>query len=183
MPINYPHIEKEAQLLLDSLKINEIPIQVHELAERTGATVMAFDLGTDISGLLHIKNGVANIGYNPEEPKLRQRFTIAHELGHFLLHKDEKDKIYIDNENYFYPVKFRASNIKLSEKDYKEEQEANAFAAALLMPIRLVQRELKDYNGFDMSDGSMITDLAKKFEVSIQAMSYRILNLAESGLV
>jgi Zn-dependent peptidase ImmA (M78 family) len=69
----------------------------------------------------------------------------------------------------------------LSEQGYEEEQEANAFAAALLMPIRLVQREIKNYNGFDLSDNSMITELAKKFDVSMQAMSYRIFRLVDSG--
>lgn len=171
-------IEKDAQDVLDTLKVNELPIPVVEVAERSGATVTKFDLGDDISGVLHIKNSKATIGYNPNEPKLRQRFTIAHELGHFIIHKhDEKDRIYLDNENYFYPIKFRTTIIKMSDKDFEEEREANAFAAALLMPLRLVQREIKNYNGFDVSDSKMITDLAKKFDVSTSAMCYRIFNL------
>jgi Zn-dependent peptidase ImmA (M78 family) len=189
MPKNYSRIEKdtqyaiekEAQDLLDSLKMNELPILVNDVAERCGATVTAFDLGENISGVLHIKNNKASIGYNPSESKVRQRFTVAHELGHFILHKnEEKDKIYIDNENYFFPLKFRSTNLKLSDQDFNEELQANAFAAALLMPIRLVQRETKNYNGFDLSDDNMITEMAKKFEVSKQAMSYRIFSLAEN---
>ncbi|MBL0269441.1 MAG: ImmA/IrrE family metallo-endopeptidase [Chitinophagaceae bacterium] len=184
MAKNYSQIEKKAQELLDSLKINELPIPINEVAERAGTSVTAFDLGDDISGVLHIKNNKANIGYNPSESKVRQRFTVAHELGHYILHKhDEKDKIYVDNENYFYPLKFRTTNMKLSEQDYEEEQEANAFAAALLIPVRLVQREVKNYNGFDLSDNSMIVELAKKFDVSMQAMSYRIFRLVDAGQI
>ena len=180
----YSQIEKETQDLLDSLKINELPIPVIEVAKRTGATVTAFDLGDEISGIVQIKNGKASIGYNPNESKVRQRFTVAHELGHFMASKsNDKDRIYLDNGNYFVPTKFRTTNIKLSEQDFKEEQEANAFAAALLMPIRFVQREIKNYNGFDLSDSSMINELAKKFDVSTQAMSYRIFTLAENDQI
>lgn len=182
---NYkPHIEKAAQDLLDSFEINELPIPVIEVARLTGAIVTSFDLGEDISGVLHISNGKANIGYNPSESRLRQRFTVAHELGHLILHhNDDKDRIYFDNENYFFPVKFRSTNMKLSQKDLAHEQEANAFAAALLMPTGLVEREIKNYNGFDLSDNKMITDIAKKFDVSVAAMSYRILTLTENDKI
>lgn len=177
-------IESEAQRILDSQRINTLPIPVEEIAKKAGINVFPFDLGPDVSGVLHITNGVANIGYNPSESKVRQRYTLAHELGHFILHvKDGKDKVFVDNENYFQLKMFRSAKPKLSSTDYKNEQEANAFAAALLMPQEILKKELQDYSGFDFSDSSMITDLAKKFEVSTQAMSYRIINLTESGLI
>jgi hypothetical protein len=56
-------------------------------------------------------------------------------------------------------------------------------ALQLLMPVRLVQREVKNYNGFDLSDNSMIVELAKKFDVSMQAMSYRIFRLVDAGQI
>lgn len=175
-------IEKKAQYLLDSLQITRIPIPVEEIAKKIGVSVVAFDLGEDVSGVLHIKNNSAKIGYNPNESKVRQRFTVAHELGHYQLHRKD-DKIFVDNENYYQLIMFRSAKLNLSAKDITLEQEANAFAAALLMPKSLIQDELKNYNGFDLSDNSMITDLSKKFEVSIQAISYRIINLAESNLI
>lgn len=176
-------IENKAQLILNSLKLHTAPIPVDEVAKRSGVSLVAFDLGEDVSGILHMKGGAANIGYNPNESKLRQRFTIAHELGHYFLHRED-DKIFVDNENYYQSIMFRTTKqLNLSKADYQREKDANAFAAALLMPQTLMQKELKKYNGFDMSDNSMITDLAKKFEVSIPAMSYRIINLAESKLI
>lgn len=181
MTIN-PNIESAAQILLDTHRITALPIPVDELAKKAGINLFPFDLGADVSGVLHITNGVANIGYNPNESKLRQRFTIAHELGHFTLHHgDGAERVFVDNENYYQFIMFRSSN--LTDKDLKKEQEANSFAAALLMPQALVKKEIQAYNGFDFSDSSMINELAKKFEVSTQAMSYRIINLADSELL
>jgi Zn-dependent peptidase ImmA (M78 family) len=150
------------------------------VAKKAGINLFPFDLGVDVSGVLHITNGVANIGYNPNESKVRQRFTIAHELGHFALHHGT-ERVFVDNENYYQFIMFRATN--LTPKDLKKEQEANAFAAALLMPQSHIKKELQAYNGFDFSDSSMINELAKKFEVSTQAMSYRVINLAENHLL
>ena len=175
-------IEIEAQNLLNTHKVNSLPIPVEEVAKKAGINVFPFDLGTDVSGVLNITNGVANIGYNPLESKVRQRYTLAHELGHFVLHY-AKNKVFVDNENYFQFKMFRSGKLDLNPIDTKYEQEANAFAAALLMPQLLLQKQVQAYNGFDLSDSSMIIELAKKFEVSIQAMSYRIINLTQSDLL
>lgn len=175
-------IERKAQELLDSFNMANLPIPVEDVAKKLGLNVIAFDFGSDVSGVLHIKKETSSIGYNPNESKVRQRFTIAHELGHFMLHH-EADKVFIDNEKYYQLIKFRSEKTNLSTEDFKHEKEANSFAAALLMPLSLVKQELTAYAGFDLSDSSMITDLAKKFEVSTQAMSFRIINLLQAGLI
>lgn len=171
-------IEEEAHKLLSLHNLIEMPVPVDEVAKRMGIQLLAFDLGNDVSGVLHVKPDSASIGYNPNESKVRQRFTVAHEIGHYVLHK-KSGNVFIDNDAYFIQVNFRSAN----SIDYKQEREANAFAAALLMPQSLILREIKNYKGFDLSDNSSIVELAKKFEVSIPAMSFRILNLAEGGLL
>ena len=135
-----------------------------------------------MSGVLDIANGVANIGYNPSESKVRQRYTLAHELGHFVLHYND-NKTFVDNEKFYQFKMFRSGKLNLSNSELECEREANAFAAALLMPQTLLNKELEAYEGFDLSDSTMITELAKKFEVSTQAMSFRIFNLVESELL
>jgi Zn-dependent peptidase ImmA (M78 family) len=182
MPVKNINIERVAEKLLEKYHINEIPLPVDELAKKMGLSLLAYDLGEDVSGLLHIKDGTATIGYNPNESKVRQRFTIAHEIAHFVLHKED-EKVFIDNGNYYSQIKFRSSKLRLSDKDFKHEIEANSFAAALLMPATAILKEVKNYNGFDLSDSSMITELSKKFEVSMQAMSFRIINLAGIGII
>jgi Zn-dependent peptidase ImmA (M78 family) len=184
-----PLIEQMAQNLLHQYRLKVLPIPVLDVAKCAGVNLFPFDLGVDVSGVLNINNGVATIGYNPSESKVRQRFTISHELGHYFLHfkKDgrnkEKNKVFVDNENYYQFIMFRSQKPKMSSEDYKHEQEANSFAAALLMPQELVQKELEIYSGFDLSDSAMVTDLAKKFEVSTQAISFRIINLAQNNLL
>ena len=54
--------------------------------------------------------------------------------------------------------------------------EANAFAAALLMPARLVRGEIKKRK-LDLDDEDDLSALAKQFHVSASAMSYRLVNL------
>jgi Zn-dependent peptidase ImmA (M78 family) len=58
----------------------------------------------------------------------------------------------------------------------KEEVEANAFGAALLMPARLVREEIKK-DKLDLDDEDDLSALAKRFHVSMSAMSYRLVNL------
>lgn len=176
--------EQQAQELLTSLQIDIIPTPLDPIAKRLGIILMAFDLGSNVSGVLRIEKNSSTIGYNPNESKVRQRFTIAHEIGHFILHKKEGNNgIFIDNGNHYNQILFRAQKSQLSEEDDRNEQEANEFAAALLMPRDLINKELNKYQGFDLSDNSMIVDLAKKFEVSIPAMTFRIINITDINKV
>lgn len=172
------NIENESQKLLRTYNLNDLPVGVEELAKKMGIQVLAFDLGKDVSGVLYVNQHSASIGYNPSESKLRQRFTIAHEIGHYVLHRTERE-VFIDNNNRFSLVKFRSSG----SIDVVHEQQANAFAAAILMPQKIILQEIKNYYGFDLSDNGTISELAKRFEVSIPAMSYRILNLIDSGII
>jgi Zn-dependent peptidase ImmA (M78 family) len=58
-----------------------------------------------------------------------------------------------------------------------EEIEANAFAAALLMPMQLMRQEIMK-NKLDLDDDKAVAELAKRFNVSSTAMSYRLGKLA-----
>jgi len=79
-------------------------------------------------------NENSRIGYNSFESEVRQRFTLAHELGHFILHSDNKDDyLFVDNAK----VMFRTN--KTSNQDYRREREANIFAASILMPQSLIK--------------------------------------------
>ncbi len=95
---------------------------------------------------------------------LGHRFTIAHELGHALIHKSEN--------HHYKPVRFRSDSISLDEK--KLEQEANQFAAWLLMPENELLNELANKDSISEDE---IRDIAKKFNVSFSAMNYRLSDL------
>lgn len=163
-------IEKITIGIIENLEIRSLPIPVDEIASKMGLDIKPYDLGENVSGVLVMDGGKGTIGFNPHESKVRQRFTIAHEIGHFQLHKDDSP-LFIDKD---FKVLFRDENSSTGE--IKREQEANAFAAALLMPASLLLSEIKNHN-FDLADEDSLKELAKLFNVSVPAMTYRIANL------
>lgn len=93
--------------------------------------------------------------------------TKAHELGHYELHRH--------NSALFIDKGFLNRDKNYSTGEILVEQKANAFAAALLMPEYLWEKEIKKQK-LDLSDDNAAIRLADTFEVSSAAMNYRIAN-------
>jgi Zn-dependent peptidase ImmA (M78 family) len=160
--------EQKAIKLLDELGVEELPVPVEEVAISLGAEIDYEPYDGDVSGMLYRGDDHTLIGVNSRHAKTRQRFTIAHEIGHLDMHKGTP--MFIDR---FVRVNWRdgASN--------QEEAEANSFAAELLMPRKIVEREVvralsKKRN---VSPQDLAVTLAKSFDVSAEAMQYRLANL------
>lgn len=137
-----------AAQLLEWADIKAPPVPVEHICRRLGVQVHPItDPGWD--GALKVENGQAHIWYNSGVAPTRQRFTVAHELGHLVLHDGD--------------VEFR-DRITLLGVSPKERQ-ANKFAAELLMPEWWI-------NAF--SPGRTVDVLASIFEVSPQAMGIRL---------
>jgi len=164
-------IEEVTAQLLDELNINEIPVPIRKIAERIGLNIHPYDLGENISGVLVIEKEQGTIGINPLESSVRQRFTIAHELGHFILHKNNNDSLFVDKD---FKVLFR--NQESTTGELKREQDANAFAAAILMPKNILKKKIDELS-LDLTDEDAVKSLAQMFDVSAIAMTYRIANL------
>lgn len=151
-------------------------INILEVARQLGIELMPYDFGDDVSGVLLRDGEKANIGYSIHNGKKRQRFTIAHELGHYVLNH-QRQGVFVDTPEKYFTL-FR-DNHSATGEDF-QEREANAFAAALLMPLDLV-REGASYisrtNITRNEDFELIPELAKRFNVSNLAMSYRLTNL------
>lgn len=173
MNLSMRHIELRASQLANKLNKSKGYVDVFDIAEKLGLQVSEHDLGDNVSGVLYIDKGKGVIGYNKKESEVRRRFTVAHEIGHFLLHRLENE-VFVDKK-VFVPL-FRDD--KSTTGEIKQEREANAFAAALLMPKERVVKELKNIE-FDLGDDKddVISKLASNFKVSSQAMMYRISNL------
>ena len=166
-------LKKIVRDLLLQFDINSVPVDVESIATQIGAEIRREDFDEDLSGFALQKNGSKFIGINSTEGHERQRFTIAHELGHLILHKQ-------DNVNYDAGVglvllreahSVRGSDIK--------EVEANRFAAELLMPEQIIRQDLSGHGDIDlMSDesktGDFISEMATKYDVSYQAMQIRL---------
>ena len=167
--------EKKATKLLDELHITSPPVPVEAVAKKMEATLVfePFKGEDDISGIMYRDDKHTIIGINSVHPETRRRFSIAHEIGHLTLH--HKKKLFVDK---VVRVDFRDRTSSLAID--KEEIEANAFAAELLMPQDFISKEIRRKLSKKISHltkEKLINDLAKTFKVSSQAMEYRLNNL------
>lgn len=152
-----------------------IPVNVAQIARRNDIRLVVDDLtSSQLSGFAYQKNDQKVIGVNNTESEERQRFTIAHELGHLFLHKNAV------NYDQGGIMLFRDGHS--SEGTDNKEVQANRFAAELLMPEPNLRQDLAKEKAFDlMTDPSLLQSfvkkMAKKYKVSEQAMSIRLTTL------
>jgi hypothetical protein len=169
----YSLARRRAQQLLEDGGVTEAPVPLERLAELCRATIRYEPFAGEVSGMVHCRPGGGGIiGVNSEHSKTRQRFTIAHELGHLLLHADEE--FHIDEKR---PLARR--DAVSSQAIDPREMEANQFAAELLMPAALV-RESWDALGqgeAEVTSEEAIEELARTYRVSPLAMTHRLTNL------
>lgn len=134
-----------------------LPVDVRDLARRAGVKVIDYPLDPNHSGVLVRKNGPPVIVVNENHHPRRQRFSIAHELGHLFLH---------DGPEIFHRHEFHKPNDAV-------EVQANYFAAEILMPADAVLREASRVNLDMLTDRSVLL-LARRFDVSVAAMTARL---------
>ena len=165
----YARISREVNALLMQAKVKAPPTPVENIAKLIGAKVTYSNFQNEISGLLLRREESVVIGVANEQSPTRQRFTIAHEIGHLLLHKGEE--LHIDAD---FRVNLRSA--ESSKANDVTEIEANAFAAELLMPIGFLKKDVTRLQ-IDMENSEQIDQLAEKYGVSAQAMTFRLLNV------
>ena len=164
---------KTAEALVERFGIHTTPVDVQLIATKLGLPVVYHELGADISGLLMSAEGRASICVRDSDPLVRQRFTIAHEIGHFVLrHQFEPGAhVHVDEK---WKVTARSTNRSLGVDP--QEVEANQFAAALLMPSNLLRERAQRYGERQLDDQN-VAALAREFKVSEQAMVIRLSTL------
>jgi Zn-dependent peptidase ImmA (M78 family) len=162
--------EERAIGLLKRYRIPKPPVDVAAIARKEGAKVVFQDLEPHVSALLVQRDKTATIGVNALHHPNRQRFSIAHELGHYLMHAD-RPTVFVDEML----VHFRAD--ATSEPADPREIEANAFAAALLMPGDWIKQDLRGRNVDALFGDRSLEKWARKYRVSQQALSIRLMNL------
>lgn len=164
--------ESAAAHLLAQHSVTGPPVDAEAIAKAEGILVIRrrFEDG-DVSGMLFRDGDDHVIGVNSAHPRPRQRFTIAHELGHRALHPGRE--IILD-----VPVRVNLRDRTSSMATDLEEIEANAFAAALLMPERLIRDQIgRIPSGKRREPDDTATALAGIFKVSVSAMNFRLINL------
>jgi Zn-dependent peptidase ImmA (M78 family) len=160
--------EGKAIALLARMGIGAAPVPVEQIARDLRAELTYESFDGDISGMLFRHEGRAVIGVNSRHASTRQRFTVAHEIGHLEMHKGQP--VFID--------RFVRVNMRDGQSS-PEERQANAFAAELLMPRSLVPGEIDRALAKrpDLTPPELVSTLAERFQVSPAAMQYRLSNL------
>lgn len=162
-------VRRRAQALLREAGVRHEPVDVAALAHHLGLSITEEAFEESTSGVLVVRADQAVIGVNKRHPRRRQRFTIAHELAHYVLHRHAAH-VFVDSTLTFYRDKASAEGID------RQEIEANAFAAELLMPEDLL-RQLSSGQELDLYDDIAVAKLATRFDVSEQALTIRLMNL------
>jgi Zn-dependent peptidase ImmA (M78 family) len=154
-----------SQHIKDAVRAHQenAPVKLSVLAKALGVGLKAATLPAGISGEIRPDpNNPGNvvIRVNRHDSDKRQRFTVAHEIAHFLLHRDHIGNGIKDD------VLYRSS---LSDR---REAEANRLAADLLMPEHLIAEWLERARLLRVED--VVGYLAEQFEVSEASMRIRL---------
>jgi predicted transcriptional regulator len=153
-------IDSEMEVL--SRYLGRTPINVVGIIRDLGIEYSEEPLSEGVSGRIDLVDGQYEIRVNSNQSLQRRRFTAAHELAHYLLHRDllrqhgHLDRLF-DNAQ---PLPGQPLNLS-------HEVEANKLAAKILMPERAVRDEMV-WSHYD------ITELARQFQVSVAAMEVRL---------
>jgi len=154
--------------LLRSIGELSLPVNVESVADKLGIKLVYEEMPDDISGFIDLSKDPSVCAINRRQHFNRQRFTIAHEIGHFRLHRNS-EKLFVDKGFLYRDADSSSGEVEL-------EREANAFAAELLMPKVLLSEKFYAYGDSFESDRH-IPELARQFRVSEQAMLFRLTNL------
>ncbi len=160
---NYAYARKMARKVLKDYKINQVPTDLKKIIERRGLKFIELNDPTDIDGAILEIEGEPKIAVlNTAKAIARQRFTLAHELGHIFLHHAKRD-IY-DSES----AREEEGEYAVKSGKPPKEIEADAFASELLIPYDQLKKNSDKLNDLDV--------LAEMFQVSKQAMTIAITN-------
>lgn len=164
MYMDYSKYQKSRDLswqILHEYHVTELPVKISNICKSMHIRVTDYQSGQSIIDKFHLQNSAENndgftfqniIFYNNKCSIARQRFTVAHELGHCLLHKG----------NGLY-------NREPSENDNPVEQEANVFASRILAPACVLW-------GIGVTSANQISDICN---ISIQSAEFRLSRMQE----
>lgn len=159
--------EVQARSVADEFGLVSEPVDPEPVASKLGVIVVRQPTAPDVSGMLLRRDGRLVIGLNSNQPPARQRFALAHCLGHLKLHRS-RDLI-LDTA-----ARYSLGSLPSMPTD-REEAEANRFAAGLLAPESAVRRAAVETS---FTTGTELVEiLAERFGMTVPAMGYRLMAL------
>ena len=155
--MNYKNSRDIAWQMLIKHKVTSLPVSVYKICEAEGIRVFTYREGMQLIRSLDLENYAEKndaftvkgfIFYDDSTPPSRQRFSIAHEIGHRVLHGEDGITVY---------------NREMSPNDDPKEREANIFASRLLAPMCVLH-----FMGVNSPE-----EIAELCNISITAARYR----------
>ncbi len=141
---------------------DEHPVKLGAIAKSLGIKVLLSTLPRGISGQIGQEDSEFVIRINRHEAKHRQRFTLAHEIAHYLLHRNK----IVDSGGW-------SENVLLRSGQSDEiEYEANRLASDLVIPSHQLTEATAKYSG--PLTNEVIEDLARRFGVSTTSMEIKL---------
>lgn len=141
-----------------------VPVPVFQILQDLGLGPNYEQLDDNISGWIERRpDGRYSVTVNALHPLVRQRFTAAHELGHYIYHRDLLGPGVGDTRAY------RAEGTRLPNAAIRplHERQANSFAANLLMPYDSIAK-------LRARGITSVPGLAENLQVSQDAMRIRL---------
>lgn len=161
---------------------DQIPVNIVEKIKEQNIELneLCYDLHDEVLGEIKKENGKYKINIQGYDFNYRRRFTMAHELGHYKLHKDLLDEEGLD-DGLSYEAMYR-KNAKISSI---EETQANKYAIEMLVPKELIISIVKELNKIkeipriidengEANNLNLIEYLSNRFEVSKIALGFRL---------
>ena len=169
---DFDDIEKIATEVREMFELEENPTPIANILDRVGIKIFILEMPENISGRIGIKKEFEKLlgskkilQINSKDNRGHQRFTMAHELGHYIFdyngRDDYADAYCLDERNVNTPGEMRV----------------NRFAAALLMPKNIFIDKYRARKTLGYNDIEICKSLANEFEVSETAVSKRIVEL------
>ena len=165
-------IEIIATEIREMFGLKETPTQIANILNKVGFKIYSLEMDETLSGRIGIANEFKEIlgskkilQINSKDNRGHQRFTMAHELGHYIFDYDGHNRY--------------ANAYSLAEDDVNSPGEirVNRFAAALLMPKNIFVDKYTARKTLGLDEVSICKSLAEEFEVSETAVSKRIIEL------
>lgn len=152
-------------LSLVEIHRGQIPVPVFDILHKLGLGPVFKPLDDNVSGWIERRpNDTYEIVINENHHRVRQRFTAAHELGHYIYHRDLLGNGVGDTKAYRQDGVSIATNAAILQS---HERQANSFAANLLMPVDAI-------NALKRQGILSVEALATQLDVSQEAMRIRL---------
>lgn len=162
-------IEEKANKVLRDFNYTGGEVDIISLVKTYGFIVGNANLPNDDDGFILVEKGAGNklnvnsdkiIGVNRKRGLFDKRFTIAHEIGHYILNNGNEQEIFAHREN--------------KKGKCEEENDIDYFAACLLMPKEDFTKELKNLESLGYREGYIVEFLKEKYKVPPLSVIRRI---------